>query len=104
VATAFSKLPRSRVSGSEVRNPGAGRGQCSDVGVHHQTNQLLDTSLRLPAKAPLCLGGVAEKQVHLGGADELGVDDYMVAPVQPDMREGHLQQFLDRMCDPVATT
>ena len=51
---------------------------------------------RLPAEHALGLGGIAEQQVHLGRAEELGVDDDMVLVLQVHAFERDAAHFAHR--------
>src|SRR5438270_8657080 len=78
--------------------PAAPRGlERRHVRVHHQARQLPEGRPRLPAQLLPRPRGVADEQVHLGGAVVLRVYFDVAAPVQPRVRESLFQKLPDRV-------
>ena len=65
------------------------------VGVHQYRNQLLEANAGFPAQFTLRLGGVGLERVHLCRPEVARVDLYVVTSVQPDIREGRLDELKD---------
>ena len=75
-----------------------------EVGVDHHPHQLLERGPSASTQLLLGLGGVADQQVDLGGAEEALVDDDVVLVVEADVAEGELAELADRWVSPVDTT
>src|SRR5436305_14719195 len=84
------------------RLPAAGRGQALapeqlEVGVDHETDELLEARGRLPAEVDLGLRRVADELIDLGGAHEGRVEQHVARPAgETVMVEGDLAALARR--------
>ena len=65
------------------------------VGFGHHLCQVLEGDLGLPAEGAAGLGGVAEEEVDLGGAEVAGVDLDVLVPVEAEEAEALVEELAD---------
>src|SRR5690606_25573667 len=68
----------------------------AQVSFNHHGNEFSEAGLCTPAQLALCLGGVAQQDIHLGRSEITRIYHYMVLIVQADLFEGQRTHIPDR--------
>jgi len=71
--------------------------QCGHVGIDHDFDQFREADFGFPAELFFGFRGVADEEVDFGGAFVAGVVFDVFFPIEADMGEGVLDEFLDRV-------
>src|SRR6516165_12223945 len=64
---------------------GSSRADADEIGIDHLADHLLERDFGLPAELGLGLGRIAEQDVDLSRAEEVGVDHDIAVHVEPHM-------------------
>src|SRR5262249_18018887 len=70
-------------------------GQGGNIGIYHESRQLLKADFRPPAQLALRLGGPCKKHIDFRWSVKLGVDDHIAAPIEMHALESDLDELLN---------
>src|SRR5262249_17616612 len=70
-----------------------------EIGLDHHGDEVFEGHLRRPSEATAGLGRVGLEHVNLRGPVEGGINHHVLAPIEPDMVERDLNEFLDAMAN-----
>lgn len=71
--------------------------QTCQIRVDHDLDKFLESDFRLPAKLFLGFGRITDEEIDFGRALVTGVVFDVFLPIEPDMPEGHFDEFFDRV-------